>query len=487
MTSVYLLSKSLQRSRKKMVKKKTQDSKCMKYVKTACLCLAFLCLGLIIALPGPALPTLAYNLGVDIKPISVIFTARAIGYLSGSIISGFLHGKLDAYKMIGFSLLLTSAGFAGAPFFPSVVLLAIAMSTMGVSMGFLDTGGNVLCLEIWGDDSGPYMQSLHFSFALGATTAPLLAQPFIMEVIHNNDTTKNMTSVTQSYNFTPATETPPTLPTPDSGIPHVAWAFIICAIMTLIMALSFLYLSFSNKTHSVSSQEDTVKQEGVMFRLKMLVLLFLFFLVYVGIEVTFGVYVYTFAINSDKQYSKDSATMINSLFWGAFALGRFISIFVSKVLKPLGLISIDLVGTFIAAVILVCFPYYYDTADALLWVGTFIYGISMASIFPSGLSYAEQYITINGKAAASLVVGGALGEMLLPLTVGQLIEKHPMNLMYSVAICMVTTTIIFISLHWLASKRGKRLNENRKNEEEAYCSEELEELTENSNIKEEKC
>ncbi|XP_078487668.1 sodium-dependent glucose transporter 1-like [Ciona intestinalis] len=415
-----------------MVKKiKTQDSKCMKYVKTACLCLAFLCLGLIIALPGPALPTLAYNLGVEINSISVIFTARAIGYLAGSIVSGFLHGKLDAYRMIGFALLVTSAAFAGAPFFLSIILLAIAMSSVGVSMGFLDTGGNVLCLEIWGDESGPYIQSLHFSFALGATTAPLL----IMEVVHNN-TTQNM-SVTQSYNFTPATETQTTQPTPDTGIPNVAWAFIICAIMTMIMALSFLYLSFSNKTYSVSSREDTVKQEGLMFRLKMLVPLFLFYLLYVGIEVTFGVYLYTFAINSDKQYSKDAATMLNALFWGAFALGRFISIFVSKVLKPLGMIFIDLVGTFIGALILVCFPYYYDTTDSLLWVGTFIYGMSMASIFPSGLSYTEQYITINGKAAASLVVGGALGEMLLPVMVGQLIEDHPMNLMYSVAICMV--------------------------------------------------
>ena len=32
--------------------------------------------------------------------------------------------------------------------------------------GALDTGGNVLCLDTWKDDSGPYLHSIHFSFAV---------------------------------------------------------------------------------------------------------------------------------------------------------------------------------------------------------------------------------------------------------------------------------------------------------------------------------
>lgn len=37
-------------------------------------------------------------------------------------------------------------------------------------MGFLDTGGNVTIVWIWGSEVGPYMQSLHFWFGNVFTT-----------------------------------------------------------------------------------------------------------------------------------------------------------------------------------------------------------------------------------------------------------------------------------------------------------------------------
>ena len=53
----------------------------------------------------------------------------------------------------------------------------------GLGSGFLDTGGNSVVLSIWaGRDSGPYMHALHFTFGLGAFTAPLLARPFLSNV-----------------------------------------------------------------------------------------------------------------------------------------------------------------------------------------------------------------------------------------------------------------------------------------------------------------
>lgn len=47
-------------------------------------------------------------------------------------------------------------------------MLGMVVVLQGLSMGFLDTGGNVLLLRIWGEHCGPWMQTLHFSFGLGA-------------------------------------------------------------------------------------------------------------------------------------------------------------------------------------------------------------------------------------------------------------------------------------------------------------------------------
>ena len=41
-------------------------------------------------------------------------------------------------------------------------------------------GGNMFCIKIWSKNSPPYMQALHFSFAIGAFLAPLLARPFLV-------------------------------------------------------------------------------------------------------------------------------------------------------------------------------------------------------------------------------------------------------------------------------------------------------------------
>ena len=59
--------------------------------------------------------------------------------------------------------------------------LFFATSTLlSFASGSLDAGGNVLILDCWqGGDAGPYMHSIHFSFALGAFLAPLLAVPFL--------------------------------------------------------------------------------------------------------------------------------------------------------------------------------------------------------------------------------------------------------------------------------------------------------------------
>uniref|UniRef100_A0A6B0VH60 Putative mucin-5ac n=1 Tax=Ixodes ricinus TaxID=34613 RepID=A0A6B0VH60_IXORI len=65
------------------------------------------------------------------------------------------------------------------PFCAQLSTLMACSAITGITMGFLDTGGNVWCLDLWGRHSAPFMQGLHFCFALGALVAPLVAEPFL--------------------------------------------------------------------------------------------------------------------------------------------------------------------------------------------------------------------------------------------------------------------------------------------------------------------
>ena len=435
----------------------------LKYFRTVCLCLGFLTLGLCVAVIGPVLPTLAYNLQVHISKLSSILLSRAAGYLIGSITSGLIYEKFDPHLMIFVALSITAIGTIIIPFLDYVSITAIAISTVGISMGFLDTAGNVMCLQTWGDKSGPYMQTLHFSFALGTTIVPLVAIPFIMDVEHNDNANTTATyniNITDNDNANTTVVASTMLTTSFVAFEKfygVTYIFIICAVVTVLVGLSFLYLYCFHRHSSVSDQENTVQKEGSAFRIKMLVLLFCFFLIYVGAEVSFGVYIYTFATTCEKQYSKTIASLMNSVFWGAFAVGRFIAIPISRFFPPSRVLQADLLGTLVSAITLVCFPFYAKSADFLLWLAIAVYGISMASIFPTGITWAEQYITITGKAAMILVVGAATGEMLFPFLAGQFVEANPMYMMYFALGSVCASFLLYILLVLLARTKGKRL------------------------------
>ncbi|XP_019628820.1 PREDICTED: sodium-dependent glucose transporter 1A-like isoform X2 [Branchiostoma belcheri] len=163
------------------------------YLRTYALCAAFLGLGVCIAMVGPTLLDLAANVHADIAHISYIFTARSVGYLVGSAVGGVLFDTFDQHLLLGLSLLLNAIGFAVIPWAKRLSIMGVLISFTGVAMGFLDTGGNVLCLNLWGQRSAPYMQALHFSFGMGAFIAPLLAKNFISLSSSNSSVLINTT------------------------------------------------------------------------------------------------------------------------------------------------------------------------------------------------------------------------------------------------------------------------------------------------------
>lgn len=107
-----------------------------------------------------------------------------------------------------FFTILASMGISiGAmPWFKHLWALMAASAMIGIGNGFLDTGASTLCLQLWGKDSGPYMQSLHFAFAVGGSIAPLLVEAFVVEAAVSNQTlsSRHARSITESMNFNPS-------------------------------------------------------------------------------------------------------------------------------------------------------------------------------------------------------------------------------------------------------------------------------------------
>ncbi|KAL2306561.1 hypothetical protein Nmel_004490 [Mimus melanotis] len=424
------------------------DGAALRWCITGVLCASFLGLGLSIAVLGPTFPNLAANVRKNVSDIYYIFVGRSLGSLAGAVVGGVLFDCMNASLLLAFSMLGTAAGLYGIPWCKESLLLTTLMSIIGGSMGILDTGGNVLALNTWGSEAGPHMQALHFSFAAGAFLAPILAKMAlgVSESEELAGTEKTNQPVLKSV---PTISAASTTPAPkDHHKEEFLWSYII--IGTYIFFISIFFFVLYSKTNSARDKSNASAQKGRLakYHWSLIGLMFLFFLFYVGAEVTYGSYVFTYAMDFAEMMESEAAAL-NSVFWGAFAVCRGAAIFGAAFLSPFTMIVMSLVCSAASSSALAFFAHY----RASLWVGTAVYGASMATIFPSGISWIEQYTVIEGKSASLFVVGAALGEMCIPVAVGYLQGRfHDIPVvMYTAFATSVMTVLLFPVMYKLAN------------------------------------
>ena len=69
------------------------------------------------------------------------------------------------------SLFLLLTSFQLVPFVRSLPAYLVVQSIFGYSMASIDVASNAWVIEIWPENPNPFMQGLHFSFAIGTSLA----------------------------------------------------------------------------------------------------------------------------------------------------------------------------------------------------------------------------------------------------------------------------------------------------------------------------
>ncbi|NXA97305.1 MFS4B protein, partial [Melanocharis versteri] len=360
------------------------------------------------------------------------------------------------------SMLATTAGLYVIPWCKEYLLLTVLMSVIGGSMGILDTGGNVLALNTWGAEAGPHLQALHFSFAAGAFVAPILAKMALggSESKELPGAEKTNQSVLKSVPTASAASTTPALE--DRNNEDFLWSYIIIGTYILFISIFFFVLCSKGSSGHDKPKASAQKRKLAKYHWPLIGLLFVFFLFYVGAEVTYGSYVFTYAVDFAEMKESEAAAL-NSVFWGTFAVCRGAAIFGAAFLSPGTMIVMSLVCSVASSSALAFFADY----RASLWGGTAVYGASMATVFPSGISWVEQYTVIEGKSASLFMVGAALGEMCIPAVVGYLQGRfhHIPVVMYAAFATSIITALLFPVMYKLANiSQEKDLKEVRDSE-----------------------
>jgi fucose permease len=240
------------------------------------------------------------------------------------------------------------------------------------------------------------------------------------------------------------------------GFNRVQFTYLMVGLFIFAVSLVFLGFLCHNPRDPKSKQEEgqcTKKISNRALHSLLVTLMAIFFLLYVGLEVTYGQLVLAFAVNSNLQLAQSTGLMIAVVFWGSFAAMRFASIFFSSGFRPIMMLLFNFVFCTLGTVLLSIMSSHTETA---LWVGTALLGIGLASVFPTGILWIERYIHVTNKVAAAFVVGASLGEMVCPVAVYQLMVNNPAMLMHSGLVINVLCIVTFIALRWLALRLGEK-------------------------------
>jgi FHS family Na+ dependent glucose MFS transporter 1 len=375
--------------------------------------LALLALGLTTGAIGPALPHLAEQTHSPIQDISYLFVSLALGYLLGSLAGGRLIDRIKGHPVIIAGLVGMAITTALIPLTPDLRLLILLAFMVGLSQSFVDVGGNLMIVWLYGQDVGPFMNGLHLSFGIGTLISPLI--------------------IAGSLEF--------------SG--SIIWGFLSLAVLSLPAAIGLMKIPNPTSPVNHYSQHKDRSQKSKMVPLVIFIMLFYF--LYIGFEGGFGAWLYTYAFERGLA-TQVTAAYLTSVFWGAFTFGRLLGIPAARKISPGAMIFSGLILSLISIILLSAYP----SSTTMLWCGTFGYGLGVSTLFPTLLTLASQYMTLSGTTTSLFFASASAGGMFFPWLVGQLIGIYGLQIMMPALLSIVLSAFFIAAVVLIIGKRLKK-------------------------------
>ena len=292
------------------------------------------------------------------------------------------------------------------------------------------------------------MQFLHFAFSFGGVIGPLATEPFLAPNPEDNmDSSTVSPSNTSTTLTTTWTEESNSTRNSTAQLPQttdVHYAYMISGGLSLLACVPLTVQLFSDR--SQKRRQNEKDEKNVKQPLPLTLFLFvqftlcIFYYLYCSVEDTFAAYLTTFVVKQ-LHWSKSRGAQVSSVFWAAFASGRFLCIFAVHLLNSVRLLLIS--GLALLLSMLAFFLLSDHAVYVGVWVFTALNGIAMAAIFPTGFTWMEEeLVRVTGRVASSILIASSAGTMTNPIILGYLMQQlTPMWFCYlllgEAALCLV--------------------------------------------------
>ncbi|GAA5034489.1 MFS transporter [Streptomyces siamensis] len=360
-------------------------------------CVAFVLIGMLQALYGPAVPGVREEYGLSPSGAGLGLSLHFAGGVAGVLAFNAIHSRISNRTLLSASyalMALGGAGFALAPDWPSALAAAFLG---GLGFGGIDYGLNQLFAVGFGDRSTAMLNVLNAHFGIGAVLGPALIAWL--------------------------------------GPANYTYAFGACAL--LAAALVLCTGGVRTATADATAPPRTSAPLGPS---RILVGFLALYILNVGVEAGVGGWEPTHL--ETVGYGTSVAASATAVYWLMMTAGRFLVVPVTLRYTP------ERILTVCAAGMTVCLlPALVKGAAPVAYAGV---GLFIAPVFPTGLTWLNRALPQAKRAGAWVIAASMIGGVAAPPLLGVGIEASGIHavpwLLTALSAASLAATVWLITL-----------------------------------------
>jgi FHS family glucose/mannose:H+ symporter-like MFS transporter len=353
-------------------------------------CLAYLLIGLAHVIIGSLLPELMEHYSINYSQGGQLVFTQFSGFLLGVLLVPWMSAKLSKRTTLLIVLMALGVSQIAYGFLPPWPLMYGIGFIAGLGFGAVEAIIGTLIIESIHEKKAVAMSRLEVFFGVGALIMPLIASWMI----------------------------------------SIGWwriSFYIIAVMALLLALGFKLLPFGQaETHLSKKDTPATKAQSPLRYTKretyILLFFILFFLIYVGSEMSLVNFLPSF-LKVNLNLDSAAASLSVTCFWVTMVIGRVFTGFIAEKINYAAFLLWSCSG---AVIFMVLFAFVSNSWSAFAVIMGI--GLLMSGIFAVGLLYANKLLPGKiEKTTSILIASGGVGGALLPLVIGWIMDRFTAN------------------------------------------------------------
>ncbi|MEU9001556.1 MFS transporter [Streptomyces sp. NPDC048551] len=333
-------------------------------------CVAFVVIGALQALYGPAIPALREKYGLSPAVAGLSLSAHFVGALAGVLIYHLLRGRLNNRVLLGGSYVLMAAGAAVFASSPNWALALAGTFVIGLGFGGIDYGLNQLFAVGFGRRSTAMLNLLNGHFGVGAIAGPALIGWL--------------------------------------GADHYPEIFLGIGVISLLILLTLGGVAAREPQQAAAAGAST----GGARVLPIIAVFIGIYVLHVAIETGVGGWEPTHL--EAVGYGAATAATATSAYWAAMTIGRFVVAPLSLRWSAPSILIVCCAG--MAGFLLLA------TVPALAPYAYFGVGLMIAPIFPTCLPWLNRAVPSVAAAGAYVIAASMIGGVAFPPLLGGVID-----------------------------------------------------------------